>query len=85
VVVLRAPSVGALPLNTQPSTTHSSIRSSIRLSMRSSLRLCLRLCVDLRIAPRQVSDLLAVDASAISFTDYYQHLLSAPFSIERLF
>ena len=87
MVVPRASRVGALPLNTQPSNTHSSIRLSIRLSvrlsvrlsMRSSLRLSLRLRVDPRIAPRKVRDPLAGDASAISFTYYYQHLLSAHF------
>ena len=55
-VVPRASRVGALPLNTQPSTTDSSFRLSIRLSMRSSLRLSLRLCVDPRVALRKVRD-----------------------------
>lgn len=77
-VVPRASRVGALPLNTQPSTTDSSFRLSIRLSMRSSLRLSLRLCVDPRIAPRKVRDPLAGDASAISFTYCHQHLLPTP-------
>lgn len=81
-VVPRASRVGALPLNTQPSTTDSSfrlsIRLSIRLSVRSSLRLSLRLCVDPRIAPRKVRDPLAGDASAISFTYCHQHLLPTP-------
>jgi len=73
VVGLRAPRVGALPLNTQPSSMHSFLRLSISLS----IRLFWRRCIGPRIAHRKVRAPLAGETSAVSFTYHYPHLLPA--------